>query len=350
MIRLLFFALITLATNAFAQTKIANIIDAEYEAGHFNGAVLAVKNGQIVAQVNKGYANLQFAVPITPDTRFPVASMTKLFTAVLTLQLHEKGLLRLDDKAAAYVPGLPANCQDITITALLTHHSRLKNEPIEAYQVAYSTTEYVKKFVLKNESRKGSYFNYNNVDYVLLTRILETVSKKSFANLVRENIFRPLGMNDSGVVKESSVVPSLAYGYHNYSFGTGSRQDTLKNDSRKLSNYAGAGAVYSTVADLYKLLQALKANTLLSAKTTAAYLQKPQQAEFLEYARGRSTVGFYHNNKTFAKPVLERRGSIDGFNSVLLTNEEFTNAVLILTNTDTADLELIADKIYAEIE
>lgn len=349
---LLLVTLLTLTTRAFAQNKVEAIMQAEYEANHFNGALLAVKDGHIVSQASKGYANFQFAVPIGSDTRFPIASVTKLFTSILTLQLVEKSLLRLDSKASAYLPELPADCQAITIGELLTHHSGLKNEPFkQCYQAKYSPAEFVKAFVAKDEKQKTRAFNYNNVDYIVLTRLLEVVTKQSFANLVKANILLPLQMNDSGVLNESRIVPRLAYGYHNYTFGSGSRKDTLRNDGPiYLSNYAGAGALYSTVTDLYKLVQALKAHTLLSAKTTAAYMLKPQQPGYVDQARGYPTVGFYYNDKTFPKPVLERRGSINGFNAVLLTNSDFTKLVVILNNTDTGDLEQLGDKVYAALD
>ncbi|UPL47555.1 serine hydrolase domain-containing protein [Hymenobacter sublimis] len=351
MARYLLLIFLLLTTSTFAQNSFSTLVTTEHEAGRFNGALLVVKDGQIISQINKGYANFQFAVPITSTTRFPIASMTKLFTAILILQLVEKSLLKLDDKASLYLPDLPAACQTITLAELLTHCSGLQNEPsTQVYQTRYSTAEFVKKFIVKNESRKAPAFNYNNLDYILLTRILEVVSKQSFPNLVRHNILIPLRMHDTGVVQESRIIPNLAYGYHNYTFGAGSSKDTLRNDAPKyLSNYAGAGAMYSTVTDLYKLLLALQTNTLLTAKTTAKLLLKPQQAVFVDQARGYPTAGFYYNDQTFTKPVLERRGSIDGFNSVLLTDPAFRKAVLILSNTDTGDLEQLADKLYTEI-
>ncbi|NML66242.1 serine hydrolase [Hymenobacter sp. RP-2-7] len=344
--RFLFVCLLALATQAFAQNKIAALTTAEYEAGHFNGTLLAVRNGRVVSQVNRGSANFQFGVPIDADTRFPIASMTKLFTAILVLQLVEKGQLKLDDRAASYLPDLPVACRAITIRELLTHTSGLKNEPVKAYQAAYSTAEFVRNFVAKDSTKQVAAFNYNNVDYIVLTRVLEMVTKKPFAAVVQAAILTPLQMHDSGVIAEARIIPRLAYGYHNYTFGNGSAKDTLRNDRRYLANYAGAGALYSTTADLYKLVQGLKAHTLLSAKTSAEYLLKPQQANFLDYARGYPTIGFFYNDKMVAHPILERRGSIDGFNSVLLTDKDFTKVVIILTNTDQADLEKFGDKVY----
>ncbi|WP_233635996.1 serine hydrolase domain-containing protein [Hymenobacter setariae] len=334
-------------TITAAQHPLVRLTQAAHQAGHFNGAVLAARNGRVVAQVQQGDANLQFGVPITAATRFPIASMTKLFTAILTLQLVERGQLQLDTPAATYLPELPATCHAITIRQLLTHTSGLRNEPLQAYQAPYPTQDFVWRFVHLDSTRQAATFTYNNVDYIVLTRVLEVVTKHPYAALVAANIFAPLHMHDSGVVSEARIIPRLAYGYHNYSFGKGHPQDTLRNDRRYLSNYAGAGALYSTARDLYQLVQGLQAHTLLSAATSEAYLLQPQPgAPFLEYARGRSTLGSFFNDQTFATPVLERRGSIEGFNSVLLTSRDFTKVLIVLTNTDQADLEQLGDQLY----
>jgi len=349
---LLSFLLVLVAVSgALCQSNIENILTVEHAAGHFNGTVLVVKDGQVVAQASKGLANLQFAVPIDSKTRFLIASMTKTFTALLTLQLVEKGQLKLADKVVHHVADLPAGCQNITILDLLTHHSGLKNEPVQAYAQPYSSAQFVQKFVAAKEGPLHPAFSYNNVDYVLLTHVLEVVSKKTYRQLLQDNIFTPLAMGNSGLVAEATVIPGLAYGYHNYGFGAGKKDLPLKNDPLVyLSNYGGAGGVYSTTEDLLKLVRGLKENKLLTAASTAQFMTTPQKQGFVEEARGYPTIGFYYNSKKFAQPVLERRGSINGFNSVLLTDKAFRKVVIILTNTDAGDLELIGDKIYAELE
>ncbi|GAA3985813.1 hypothetical protein GCM10022407_33360 [Hymenobacter antarcticus] len=346
--RFLFAALILLATPSFAQMRIAAIMDGAAAAGKFSGTGLIAQSGRVLARVHQGYANRQFAVPMTDTTRLPIASVTKLFTAILVLQRCEKSQLHLSDNVGSYLNDLPANCHDITILQLLTHYSGLKNEPGTAYSNAYAPAEFIGKFVARKVGPPVAAFNYNNVDYILLTRVLEVISRKSYSELVQENILKPLGMDDTGVISEDRIIPGLAYGYHNYSFGGGKPNQPLQNDSPiYLSNYAGAGAIYSTTADLLKLVQALKTNKLLTRPTTAL-LTTPQQKGFVEYARGYPTIAFYCNDKTFPQPVLERRGSINGFNSVLLTDKGFNKVVILLANTDAADLEVVGDQLYAE--
>ena len=340
---------VLLSGAGFGQGRAAAPLD-EVAAARFSGTGLLARRGQVLARVHQGYANQQFAVPMTDTTRLPIASVTKLFTAILVLQRCEKRQLYLADSVGRYLTNLPASCRGITILQLLTHYSGLKNEPAAAYASPYSPAEFVRRFVVRKDGPPTAAFNYNNTDYILLTRLLEVITKKSYAELVQAAILQPLGMTSSGVITENRIIPGLAHGYHNYSFGDGLPNQPLKNDAPLyLSNYAGAGAIYSTASDLLKLVQALRAHKLLNPQTIAL-LTTPQQKGFVNYARGYPAAGFYYNDKTFPQPVLERRGSINGFNSVLLTNKAFDKVVILLANTDNADLEVMGDKLYAELK
>ena len=337
-----------LSGSGLAQERVA-VMPAGAAAARFNGTGLLVQCGQVLARIHQGYANRQSAEPMANTTPLPITSVTKLFTAILVLQRCEKRQLRLTDSVGHYLNDLPAGCRDITILQLLTHYSGLNNEPTLAYASLYSPAEFIRRFGARKEGPPAAAFNYNNIDYILLTHLLEVVAGKSYAELVQENILKPLQMSRSGVIAEDSIILGLAYGYHNYSFGDGPPNQPLQNDGPLyLSNYAGAGAIYSTAVDLLKLVQALKENKLLSPQTTLL-LSTPQQKGFVEYARGYPAIGFYCNDKTFPQPVLERRGSINDFNSVLLTDKGFDKVVILLGNTDDANLEVIGDKLYAEL-
>ncbi len=325
----------------FAQQNTRLNVEKQNIPKGFNGAVLIADNDQL-STYYVGYSNFQFNVPITSHTRFPVASITKLFTSILILHLVEKSVIRIEDKIGMYIPNLEARFCSITLKELLTHHSGISNEPIEYYQSKYSIDDFVRKFLHK---RSDNTFNYNNSDYILLTYVLESITKKSFAALVRDNILNPAHMQDSGVVVEDNIIEGLAYGYHIDPEDSISHR--MQNDEyRYISNYFGAGSMYSTVKDLHSLLVALRENRLLSSKCKREYLISPQSKDFSDQARGYSTIGFYYNNKTFKKPVLERRGSIDGFNTVILSDTRFSKIIIMLCNTDAVDLELFCDSLY----
>ena len=327
----------------FGQNNIQEIIDQEYEKGHFNGTVLYV-DGEQTQKINRGYSNLQFDVKIDEKTRFPIASVTKLFTSLALLQLQEKGLIDFEDRLEKFIPNLSEECKRITIQALLTHHSGLQNEPIKAVVNKYSIDDYIKEFVRKsaNDTLK---FSYNNVDFVLLSKIIETVTNKTFSKSIEELIIRPLNMENTGFVSENNMIKNLAYGYHNYSFGEGDKNEPLFNDRRYISNYYGAGGIYSTTNDLHKLLLAIKDNKLISEKSKLQFLLKPQTNAYVDWLSGRPTIGLYFDDRA---NVYRRSGSIDGFNAEIMVNKNFDKILIILCNTDTADLQKLANQLYFE--
>lgn len=328
---------------SFSQNVTERIINQEYEKGHFNGSVLFVKGSESI-KLNKGFANFQFGVKINDETRFPIASITKLFTSIAILQLHERNLINFNESIGEYISELPEDCQDITIRDLWIHHSGLENEPIEAVVTKYSIDEYINSFV-KRSPKETLEFNYNNVDFVLLSKIVENITHKSFSKAIEDLIIKPLKLENTGFIVEKEIIKNLAYGYHNYSFGEGKKNEPLFNDRRYISNYYGAGGMYSTTEDLFKLLIGIKNNTLISEKSKCDYLLKPQSDEFIDWLSGESTFGFYFDSKA---NVYRRSGSIDGFNSEIIANKNFDKILIILCNTDTADLSELSNEIYFE--
>ncbi|MDN3594327.1 serine hydrolase domain-containing protein [Zunongwangia endophytica] len=345
------FLILFISTFCFGQKKqIDSIINKEHELGHFNGSILVIKNGKVITDLNKGFANFQFKVPIDNNTKFPIASTTKLFTAISILQLQEKGEIQFKDKVTKYIDSLLKNCGNITISDLLLHKSGLYNEPIKAYLSKYKIDDFIKDFVKRKQPLDTIDFNYNNVDYVLLSKIIENITEEKFSNAINNMIIKPLELNNTGFINESEVIPNLAYGYHNYTFGSGKPEDKLYNDRRFISNYFGAGQIYSTTQDLHKLLNALRNNKLISKKNNIRYLVTKQNENYIDWLQGFPTYGFFLDDKTYSFPVLRRGGNIDGFNSEIITDKEFNRILIILCNTDTADLEQISNKIFSLIE
>jgi CubicO group peptidase (beta-lactamase class C family) len=243
-----------------------------------------------------------------------------------------------------FIPDIAENCRDISIRNLLLHYSGLENEPIQAVISRYSIDDYIRNFVKRNISSNPK-FNYNNVDYVLLSKVVERATGQTFAQSITDLILKPTKMDDTGFVDEQAIIKDLAYGYHNYSFGEGDKGDPLFNDSRYISNYRGAGGMYATAADLYKFLQAIKNNQLISEETKQQFLLSRQSEDYIDWLSGTPTVGLYVDAE---KAVFRRSGSIDGFNSQIIISRNFDKLLIILCNTDTADLDSLADRLYFE--
>ena len=183
-----------------------------YVANHqFMGSVLVARGSHVLLSKGYGSANLEWEVPNSPNTKFRLGSITKQFTAASILLLEERGKLNINDPVKKYVPDAPPTWEKITIFHVLTHTSGIpsftsfadypKLEPFPA-----TAEQLVARFRDKPlEFQSGEKWNYSNSGYVLLTYLTERISGTSYEQFVRENIFAPLGMQDSGYDSTSGV-------------------------------------------------------------------------------------------------------------------------------------------------
>ena len=197
----LFIVALVTATNAFAQ-KTAQKIDAlvkQYnDYGQFNGSVLVAEKGKIIYEKGFGLANMEWAIPNQPDTKFRIGSVTKQFTAALVLQLVEEGKIKLDGKITDYLTDYRKDTGDkVTIHQLLNHTSGIPsytNRPdffAEFSRDPYNITDFVKKFASGDlEFEPGSKYSYNNSGYSLLGAIIEKVTGKSYETVLSRTHFQ----------------------------------------------------------------------------------------------------------------------------------------------------------------
>ena len=192
--RILFFLLLFFAVTgiSFGQSPNTDKFLNSYVRDHnFSGTILIQENDQVQYQNSFGFANRQFSIPNTNETKYKIASITKLFTSVLIMQLYEQGKLDLKSSIKTYLPGYLGNGADkITIRHLLNHTSGLpymgpksKEEALdkgmEELQMPHSIDEIIGKYHshdLVNEP--GKVFSYNNGEYIILGKIIENIYKK----------------------------------------------------------------------------------------------------------------------------------------------------------------------------
>ena len=250
------------------QQRLARYIGQETEYWDFWGAIRIVKNGKTLWENSRGYSCAEFGVKNTMSTRFTIASVTKQFTAFAVMLLYDRGLLSPDADANAYLPEdmqIPAG---ITVHDLLAHTSGLYNFYnfeddfyIGEDRLPYDRKAFLSKWILKQPmNAPGESFNYNNSNYNLLAWIIEYVSKQSYADFLRENIFLPLGMAGTVFDDGMAVHENKANNYmHDY--GKTVRVPYVNN-----MFLMGAGALVSNCDDLQKWYECLKEGKLLSAK------------------------------------------------------------------------------------
>jgi CubicO group peptidase (beta-lactamase class C family) len=323
--------------------KIQEVLTLANKYKQFNGSALVAENGKVVYKGGFGLANMEWNIPNTPDTKFRLGSITKQFTATLTMQLVEQGKIKLDAKISDYLPEYRKDIgQKVTIHHLLTHTSGIPSYTGQQGFVenvsrnAYKVDDFVKKYASGDlEFEPGSKFAYNNSGYFLLGAIIEHVTGKPYEQVLKENIFDPLGMKNTGYDHHDTIIPKRATGYSK-------TPDGYTNAAYlDMSIPYAAGSMYSTVEDLYLWDQALYTDKLLSAQSKAL-MYKP----FLnDYAYGWVVQNAPFKQNGNDVQVIRHGGGINGFTTTIVRFPQEKNLIVMLDNTGTGYLDPLSDSI-----
>lgn len=330
----------TLTIAAQDQTQQADeVVNAYVKQERFSGAVLVAKGGKVILSKGYGQANYEWQIANTPQTRFRLGSITKQFTALAIAQLEERGLLKAQDPISKYLPNYTKEIADkVTIYHLLTHTSGIPsftNHVDYPSNIKFHNFSEEKLLVwLKDkplEFAPGEKFKYNNSGYCMLGYIIERLSGKSYEQYLRENIFEPLGMKDTGYDHNNIIIKNRAAGY------------TVRNGRLENADYinmtvpGGAGALYSTVEDLYKWDRALYTEKLVKRAT----LDKVFTPFHSNYAWGWAV------EQVNGRKRIAHSGGIEGFNTNL---ERFVNddlCIIALSNRNTPVLGAMMQRLAA---
>ena len=294
--------------------------------GRFMGSVLVAQDGNILLNEGYGMANIEAGVPNTPGNQYRIGSFTKQFTAAAILKLQESGLLNVQDPVQKYIPNYP-NGDAITIHQLLTHTAGIpnyerRNDLPRVVQTPIALDDLIASFSDQPlESLPGQRYSYSSSGYVVLTKIIETVSGQSYADYIQEKIFAPSGMNDSGY---DYLDPNLRDPAVGYMLTEGGPQRAILTDS---SWPAGAGALYSTLGDLYHWDRALYGNDILNQNSMEA-MHTPWVAtgQGVDYGYG------WDIGSTMGRPSIAHGGIIFGFASYMVRFPQDNAVIIVLSN------------------
>lgn len=329
MFRVLSIFLLTLPALAADKAAQMDALIARYhQLELFNGSALVAENGQPILRKGYGEANMEWHIPNTPDTRFRLGSITKQFTAALVMQLVEKGQIDLAAPIAQYLPDYPKpNGDRITIHQLLNHTSGIPGytelpEFGRTARLPQKPAEFMNMFSrLELLFEPGTKFSYNNSGYFLLGVILEKVTGKPYEKLLRERIFDPPGMQQSGYDSTRPLLEKRAAGYD-------ATLDGYVNTAyMEMGEPYAAGSLYSSVDDLLRWDQALYGEKVLSN----ASKQKMFTPGLSDYAYGL----IIHKG---AVTTIEHGGGINGFNTAITRDIEPKRLYVLLNNTGGAPL------------
>jgi CubicO group peptidase (beta-lactamase class C family) len=295
------------------------IIQYYVASNSFAGAILVAQDGKILLDKGYGDADLEWRVPNSPATKFQIASITKQFTAASILLLAERGKLNVNDPVKKYMPDAPPAWDKVTIYRVLTHASGIpeKYDGITSWSQSVAPDKLIASFRDKPlDFEPGTSGKYSNAGYYLLGYLIEKISGQSYGDFVEENIFKPLGMNDSGYDSNSKIIPRRASGYH---FGSaGPEHSQFYNMTLRFS----AGGLYSTTEDLLRWEQGLFGYKLLSAESV-----KTMTTPFkFNYACGLMVAKFDGHL------AFEHSGEMDGFTSDLIYYPDDKLTVVVFNN------------------
>lgn len=339
---------LSIASSAFAAApdktaQIDKLLNAWHDLGMLNGVVLVADQGEIIYKKGFGYANFEWKVPNTPDTRFRIGSVTKPFTTTLILQLATAGKINLDSPIAEYLPDYRKDTGTrVTVRHLLTHTSGIPTyigRQIEQLRGAPSRDEFVKQLCSGSlESEPGTRWMYNNCGYFLLGEIAERAGGKSYEQLLREYITAPAGMKSTGVDRNDLVLEKRATGYdRSYVRGL------VKAQYTDLGTAFGAGDMYSTVEDLFIFDQALYTDKLLNAEYRELMFKPTND----RYATGWFTHKAPKGHPAEGHTLQSHEGNIWGFFTNHVRVPERKATVIVIDNTHQDAFEDITDGILS---
>ncbi|HSS21046.1 MAG TPA: serine hydrolase domain-containing protein [Pyrinomonadaceae bacterium] len=254
----------SLPAESDLKSRVDAIVSPYLSSSSFSGDVLVARNGKVLFDSGYGLADHERGTPVSPRTRFYIASISKSFTAAAILLLQERGKLKVSDPLNRFVPDFP-NGDRITVHHLLTHTSGVPDYVrfpnfTDISQRPYSTNEVVALFRDKPlVFQPGERSVYSNSNYVLLAQIVEKVSGASFADFLRTNFFKPLKLNSTGQERASTrSIPGIATGYVPVGL-----HEVEKARYFDHSISTGAGSLYSTPQDVNRWIRALFAGKVL---------------------------------------------------------------------------------------
>jgi len=309
--------------------RLADWLDTIYSRGAFNGTVLIAERGSICFEKHCGFTDVDGRIPLSGRSSFSLASVSKPFTALAVLLLVQNKKLALHDPLTRHIPEL-ADYGGITVRHLLHHTSGIPDhielaDEVWNPEVLLTMDDLIalfRKYRPRLYFAPGDQFEYSNTGYVLLAEIIARASGRSYPEFVADEIFKPLGMNDSAAFN----LTSKECGLHSRVFGF--RKSFGKNvrcDLNFLDGVFGDGGIYSSAEDLVRWDRALRDGTLL-----------PREVYQESYVSGRlnngEPTGYGFGWEIEPDNVVDHRGEWEGFTAYIRRDLNRHTLLVVLSN------------------
>ncbi|MGQ0532157.1 MAG: serine hydrolase [Caulobacteraceae bacterium] len=319
-------------------SRVDEYMNAAVRHAQFSGSILIARDGVPLVSRGYGMANYELGVANTPQTVFRIASLTKQFTALAIMQLQERGRLNVSDPICNYLDNCPQTWRPITIRQLLTHTSGIPNFSSQPNWDEIISVQRHTRLGFINVFRDlpplfapGEGFRYSNSGYYLLGLIIERASGESYNDYLRENIFAPLGMSNSGLHDGRTLVANRAAGY-DWSGST----FIIPEYANEMNGFANGG-LYSTTHDLLRWDQSLYTDQLVSRQSLDEIFTPIRE----RYGYGWLIVDW------FGRQTYGHSGSFQGFSSFIARVPGERLTIIVLSNSDRASATAVARSLAA---
>jgi len=354
--------------------KIEEIIKKHVKKSKIPGISIGLIDENGTQFFNYGEIKKESGIEPTPNTLFEIGSMTKTFTAILTVQLQNEGLLSLDDPIIKFLPefaGSDFEKNKITFYHLITHTSGLVEVPLREYpkylikfvfrtskgkffppRYRLNTSSFLQEISqLKLKDNPGTKFRYSNSGVGLVGKILERVTNSTYEELIKSRILNVLSMHDTTITISENQKEKLATGY----LLTGKEADPIH-----IPAVASAGSICSTVSDLLKFL---KVNLGLEQSSLSSTM------EYCKSTRIDPSLSFF--NKSTAKllmgvqsteiglgwivgnlkniQIIQHSGGTEGFSTTMMMNLNKKTGIVVLTNAAFKDNSKLSIKLLQKL-
>ncbi|THU38314.1 beta-lactamase family protein [Niastella caeni] len=321
------FPLLAFSVVCTGQAKLLHAyLELQHKRLGFNGTLMVSKNNQVLYQVSIGKASLELDIPLSVHAVFPVASISKQFTALLVALAAEEGRLHLNDSLGKFFPAIKDTAwSNISLHQLLSHTSGIPhNEGIKDYWLLKSRLPFSKDqalaeiFSMKLLFEPGKEMKYSSPGYFLLACILEIAYKQPYSQLLTEKIVRPLHLKNTGVYTTEKIIPGLVPGYHLLG------DSLIRAPYRDLSLMKGSGDLYTSAEDLTKWNNSFSGNGVwsknLENRLFTSYTPRTPNYGYGWFLRSGKRRVYYHGGGTFGCSALSAWYPDEQLSVVILSN------------------------------
>ncbi len=317
--------------------KLTEYITIQHKRLGFNGIVLVANNKDILFEKALGCASHELEVPLTMDSKFKIASISKSFTGMLLAMAFQEGSIRLDDTIKPFFSNYTLNgtWNEITVRHLVSHTSGIPHW--KGYKDYWSiksrfplNTEQVLTDIFSMDLRfkPGENVHYSSPAFYILATLMEVIYKDTFANILEAKIFKPLGLKNTKVYEASEITKDMTNGYY-----LTPSNNLTPAPYRSMSALKGAGNLISSAYDLLKWNRAMMNKTTWSTPLIQSLFKTTTDKPMPHNSNAGYGMGWYiHNNRTHNLKAFQVAGGTFGYSCISVIYPEKKLSVIVLSN------------------